>query len=123
MSDDVAHLWRRALAQFEFHRQPTDPTAQDAMNRIAQKCLQLTERPSFSPSNCAIRLVSLSRAELSQLQRFHSRTKGYPSLEAVVVIEVRGKLVVVEGNTRVNRWLDEGRVGPMAALVVTPNAA
>ncbi len=123
MADDLAQLWRQALSQFEFHRQSTDPTALDAMNRIAQKCLHLDQRPSFGPSNCKIRSVWLSRAELSQLHRFHPRTKGYPSTEAVVVMDVGGKLVVVEGNTRINRWLEEGRAGPFAALVVTPNAA
>jgi hypothetical protein len=123
MSDDGAHLWKRALAQFEFHRQNTDPTALDAMNRIAQKCLYLAERPSFSPENCTIRAASLTRTELSQLKRFHPRTKGYPSLEPVVVIESGSDLVVVEGNTRVNRWLEEGREGPFPTLIVAPAAA
>jgi len=123
MADDGAQLWKRALAQFEFHRQRTDPTALDAMNRIAQKCLHLAARPSFGPANCAIRAASVSRTELSQLRRFHPRTKGYPSFEPVVVIESGSDLIVVEGNTRVNRWLEERREGPFPMLIVTPAAA
>jgi hypothetical protein len=123
MADDGVKLWKSALAQFEFHRQSTDPTALDAMNRIAQKCLNLAAKPSFSPATCSIRAASLSRTELSQLKRSHQRTKGYPSTEAVVVIEFSGYLVVVEGNTRVNRWLEEGREGPFLTLIVTPAAA
>ena len=123
MSSDTAALWRGIFAQFKWHQQPTDATPQDAMNRIAQKCLYLPERHSFDPSNCSVRSESLSKGDLDQLRTFHCRAIGYPSADPVVVIEWHGHRVVIEGNTRVNRWRTEETRGPFPAIFVVPNAA
>jgi hypothetical protein len=123
MSTDEATLWKSIHGQFRHHRQSADRTPQDAMNRVAQKCLCLAERRSFDPSNCTVRSLLLTKRELHDLRTFHCRTNGYPSREPIVVLEWNGHRVVIEGNTRVNRWRAEAPDGPFPAIFVTPNAA
>ena len=123
MNSDTAALWQSILDQFKWHQQPTDPTPQDAMNRVAQKCLFLRERRSLGPGDCSVRAVSLAKEDLRQLRTFHCRVIGYRSVEPVVVLEWYEHRVVIEGNTRVNRWRTEEDSGPFHAILVTPNDA
>ena len=57
---------------------------------------------------------------LLELEVYHARTTGYPSIEPVVVIVWQDRSVVIEGNTRVNKWRCSGSTGPFPAIVVTP---
>jgi hypothetical protein len=123
MSSDAADLWRNIYGQFSHHQGPTDPTPRDAMNRIAQKCLYLASRSSLGPENCTVRLVQVTKRELHDLRTFHCRPNGYPSLEPIVALEWNGHRVVIEGNTRTNRWRTTDGEGPFPVILVTPAAA
>jgi hypothetical protein len=90
-----------------------------ALDRIAAKCLHL----SFNPSNCSVRETVLSLDELRPLKRYHTRDQLDPQYEhgAIVVLVYHGERVVIDGNTRVNKWVNEHSTTPRSALIIEPN--
>lgn len=113
-------LWEQVYATFEAHRLRTDPDAQAALNRIAAKCLGLSEVRSFDPSNCRVRRELLRQEALRTLKRYHQRKEPLRDYEPIVVIEWRGRSWVVDGNTRVNKWIADGAPQPRSAIIITP---
>ena len=119
--NDSESLWRCIHAQFAFHRKSTDPDAQAAMDRVAKKCLRLPAAPSFNSANCTVREVPFSREDLAELEVYHPRVNGYPSSDPIVVLIWGVRKVVIEGNTRVNRWRAGSGSPPFPAILVMPN--
>ena len=70
---DAAVLWRRIHAAFAAHRMPGDPTPQSALERIAQKCLDLPKRCAFDASRCTVHEELLSAEALTSLKLYHDR--------------------------------------------------
>lgn len=121
MSGNVQELWRQIHNSFEYHRKPTDPDAQSAMDRIAMKCLGLPVRRSFNATNCRVREELLSAASLFNLQTYHNRTTPHPLGDGpVVVLAYDGAKVVIDGNNRVNSWRADNQKGPFRAIFVEP---
>jgi hypothetical protein len=119
--DYPGRLWQRIHAAFEGHRKRTDPTAQAALERIAEKCLGLPGRQSFNASNCLVREVELLPQELSDLRVYHSRDRPARDGGDIVLIRYQGCLVVLDGNNRVNRWRTQSVPGPFKAIVIEPS--
>jgi hypothetical protein len=118
-------LWRRIYESFHFHRfsvKPPDPDSQTALNRIAAKCIGVPGR-SFDPSTCSVRAQVLSVEQLRQLRLHHTRSRPQRDEQPIVVLSFEGQLYVVDGNTRVNRWLADGSSQPRAAIIIEPGQA
>ena len=118
--DYESELWRQVQASFEPHRLPTDKTAQAALNRIAQKCRKTPEWRPFDEATCTIREQTLEARELAKLTRFHNRKTPAWVCEPIVVLEIDGKLLVIEGNKRVNKWIAERASPPRRAIILAP---
>jgi hypothetical protein len=124
----IDSLWCQARTAFEFHRYgvtPRDSDAQTALNRIAAKCLNLSAPQHFDSTNCGIRHVFIEPGDLPHLERYHSRNmpaRGYEDIEPIVIVEIERRRVVIDGNTRVNRWIARGKSKRTSAIIITPNS-
>lgn len=105
---------------FEYHRKDADQNAQSALDRIAMKCLGLSERKSFNPDNCSIREENLSLGNLGDLVVYHDRTRPKKMAGPIVVLVYNGRRFVIEGNTRANSWRARMYKGPFTALILEP---
>jgi hypothetical protein len=116
-------LWEEIFRALEFHRyrqgHPADVSAQAALNRIAAKCLGTSER-TFEPSNCRVHKEFLTTQQLTGLKRYHPRCSPARDCEPIVVIEFNGFKWVIDGNTRVNKWIETGSQNMRCAIVITP---
>ena len=88
-------LWGLVHTAFEAHRRrPADVDAHTAFERVAQKCLGLSERRHFNAENSDIQLKSLSRGDLDDVTVYHDRSKpqGNPGLHhgPLVKIDIGG---------------------------------
>jgi hypothetical protein len=117
---DSPELWRRVHAAFEGHSR-NDPSTQAGLERIAKKCLGLTERRPFNQTNCTIRAEVFHPEQLASLVRYHDRTKPQREGQAIVVLEYQGRRFVIDGNNRVNKWVAEKRLEPFEAIVIAAN--
>lgn len=118
-------LWGLIHTAFEAHRRrPADVDGHTAFERVAQKCLGLTERRHFNAENSDIRLESLSRVDLDDVTVYHDRSnpKGNPKSHhgPLVMIDIDGNRYAIDGNNRVNLWRDSDMDGPYDAIIVTP---
>ena len=118
MSDPV-ELWRQIHESFKGHIIPGfDSDAQAAMDRVAMKCLGY----SFNNTNCMVREesldgVSLHKLKLRPRQTTEPRHPGGP----IVVLRYGGEMYVIDGNRRVNAWIEQKSKGPFRAIVVEPH--
>ena len=120
-----AELWERVHASFEWHRKAArEPDTQTTLNRIAAKCIakraDATATRSFDASNCVVREERLSVDELCELERYHDRAVPARDVEPIVVLAYQGRNIVIEGNTRVNKWCAEGGSKLRSAIFVEP---
>jgi len=115
---EAHELWERIYAAFKPHRMPTDPTPQAALNRIAAKCLKTEQRRSFDPSNCVVRQEVLSVDELRQLELFHNRPFPQRCDDPIIVLVCEERRVVIDGNNRVNKWVQAGASEPRLAIII-----
>lgn len=116
---DTEILWQRIHEAFLAHSRH-DPSPQAALDRIAQKCLGLSERRSFAASNCAVRATQISAAELSAIVVCHNRSEPKWNSGALVILHYEDRNYAVDGNNRINRWLKDGREGPFEAIIIKP---
>ena len=117
--NDAVELWRQIHESFKHHIIPGfDSSAQAAMDRVAMKCLVF----SFNATNCTVREVILDGASLHELERKHERTKPRHPGGPIVVLLYEGKKYVIDGNRRVNVWIERKFRGPVRAIVVEPYA-
>jgi len=115
---DESHLWTQIHTAFEGHRQHTDPDAHTAFERVAQKCLFLSERRAFNSDNCTVVVESLSLEDLNELRVFHNRGNPKGDLAPIVIIEDGEDRVVIDGNNRVNLWRATGIPGSFESIIV-----
>ncbi len=115
---DECHIWKRIHAAFEGHRQHTDPDAQTAFERVAQKCLFLSERRAFNSDNCTVVEESLNAEDLKELRVFHTRPGPKWNFDPIVVMEDGADRVVIDGNKRVNLWRETAVQGPFEEIIV-----
>lgn len=116
MSDTDA-LWVRVRAAFEAHQIPgIDHTPQMALDRIAAKCIHL----SFNDSNCTVREECLLLDELRQLRRYHDNVHPKRDSGPIIVLVYEGQRFIIDGNKRVNKWVEQGSAEPRSALIIEP---
>ena len=112
---DADILWRQIHAAFEAHRIPgIDRTPQMAMDRIAAKCIGF----SFSPDNCEVDEEVLSLDNLKQLKRYHKEANPARNDEPIIVLVYDGDRFVIDGNKRVNKWVNDEDATSRRALIV-----
>jgi hypothetical protein len=123
MSTPQTDLWQEAFNAFKAHHRGNDDE-QATLNRIAAKCLakraDAAVTNSFDPSNCEIREEHLALDQLNELERYHDRRVPSRDVEPVIVLEYEGRRVLIDGNTRVNKWLSEGGTRLRRAIVIKP---
>ena len=108
-------LWSQIHAAFKAHQIPRiDQTPQMAMDLIAAKCIGL----SFNPDNCDVNEVMLSLDDLKQLKRYHKEANPKRDGDAIVVLVHDGYQFVIDGNKRVNKWVNDEDATPRRALIV-----
>lgn len=120
-----AELWALVHEAFEAHRQrPADVDAHTAFERVAQKCLGLSERRHFNAENSDIRMESLSRGDLDDVIVYHERSnpQGRPEIHhrPIVIIEIGEGRFAIDGNNRLNLWRDSNQFGPFEVIIVEP---
>ena len=120
MNDNIGNLRAKVHRAFEPHAK-RDPSPQDALERIAQKCLGLEQRHPFNSGNCSVRVESLTPNDLGSLVVYHTRSRPLRDGGPLVLLEVGGRRVVIDGNNRINLWRAERAPGPFEALVIVPN--
>src|SRR2546430_8600351 len=118
-------LWAQVYESFKWHVNAfTDSGPQDTLNRIAAKCMtkkaDAVATRSFDPSNCFLREARLSPEQLTQLDRYHERRVPQFEVEPVVVLRYEGRGIVIEGNTRVNKWCAEGGSRLRSVIFIEP---
>jgi hypothetical protein len=117
-------LWQLALAAFKGHAtSPRTPDLQIALNRIAAKCIAKQPAPvaqSFDPSNCSVHERQLLPEQLCELERYHCRSTTENDQEPVVVLLYYGRKIVIDGNTRVNKWCADGDSRLRSVIFITP---
>ena len=119
MSDTDA-LWKRVDDAFKDHRiRLEDQTPQVNLNRIAAKCIGIR----FDSSNCTVHEEWLSPDELRRLKRFHDDNQPSRDWGSIVVLVYKGERVVIDGNKRVNKWVNEESTVLRSALIIEPHGA
>ena len=119
MSDTDA-LWERVHDAFKAHQiEGIDHTTQMALDRIAAKCLRL----SFNLLNCTVREEFLSLDDLRGLKPYHDEDQPSQDWGSIVVLIYKGERVVIDGNKRVNKWVNEESTVLRSALIIEPHGA
>jgi hypothetical protein len=80
-----------------------------AVNRAAAKCLDEEESRSFNPTTCKVREIYLPIEELAKAERYHKRLKPQREDGPIILLNVGGKTVVIDGNNRINKWERKGK--------------
>src|SRR5437867_13117121 len=111
MAEDI-ELWKRIHEAFKAHCGPSDRDAQDALERVAAKCLHAPKRQALNASNCNVWEEKISFDSLAELQVYHSRASPLRSDMPIVVLFHQGHRVVIDGNNRVNAWRAQQAPGP-----------
>ena len=120
---DVNVLWTQVHGAFKAHQiAPTDRTPQIAMNRIAAKCIGLSLIPDcgefFSQDNCDVYEEVLSLDDLKRLKRYHTRANPLLNGDPIIVLLYGEDRYVIDGNNRVNKWVNDEDPTPRRALIV-----
>jgi hypothetical protein len=122
MSTSQDELWRAVHAAFPY----TSDVVQAEINRIAAKCLKKAGveagLDAVDSSTCDVIEVGMTGNELASLIRYHDRAKLTGRSTPIVVVRTDGKDIVIEGNNRVNNWVNCGDVTTRRVLVIIPRA-
>jgi hypothetical protein len=118
--EDTKRLWEEIRVAFEAHRTSSDRDAVAALNRISVKCLGLTRPIPLEPENTTVTTELISPSELQDLVLYHPRAKPLSSHEPIVLVMWRGRRFVLDGNTRVNMWLQSAEPVSRQAIVLRP---
>jgi hypothetical protein len=120
--NESSRLWDEIRAAFEPHRVGADRDAVAALNRISVKCLGLDRPIPLEPSNTIVSEELLAPGEFRNLVLYHRRSKPLRSHEPIVIVTWAGKRFVLDGNTRVNMWLQGDQLVPRRAIVLQPRS-
>jgi len=116
---DVKSLWEEIYAAVWPHRMTaTDTTPQAVLNRLAAKVLRTEQRRTFDPSTCLVRQELLSPEALRELQVYHDRKSPKRWDGPIIVLVCKGRRIVVDGNNRVNSWLQAGESHSRRAIII-----
>jgi hypothetical protein len=111
-------LWQAVYAAFPY---PSD-RVQSEINRIASKCLKKalgwTQPVVLDASTGDVREELIHAKDLPGLICHHSRTNVTNRTTPIVIVQASGTLIVIEGNNRVNKWVNEGNLNPCRALII-----
>jgi hypothetical protein len=122
MSTSQDDLWKAVHAAFPY----TSDVVQAEINRIAAKCLKKAGVQAgvvaVDSSTCDVIEVDMAGKELASLIRYHDRTRLTGRSTPIVVVRTDGKDIVIEGNNRINNWVNCGDVTTRRVLVIIPRA-
>lgn len=115
-------LWSEVLAAFERHiwKERGDTDALSALNRIAAKVLAPLLLKPLEPANTVIRRVTLSPKGVQALRTYRENAPE-PAMdrEPIVLLEIAGRYVILDGNRRVGKWRKDQDQRSRAALILT----
>jgi hypothetical protein len=118
--------WRRVYDAFP-NSELGPEASQRKLDRIARKCIiaAIGHSPleTYSPTTCDVTEQVITREDLNRLLRFHDRAEHKGKTTPMVVVELEGQRIVVEGNSRVNAWVKGTEPASRVALVISPKVA
>jgi hypothetical protein len=115
--DKSASLW--ALAYQTLRPKKSDPTPNACLNRLVNERLTGVSTIQVNEKTAAIREEIWPTEQLSVLERKHKKKIENEDNRPIVVVEMRDRKLLIDGNHRVNRWLSTGKHGQHRVLLIT----
>ena len=125
-------LWSLVAAQFQHHLNNGDQHWEDSLNRIAREHFgELAFR--VNSDTCSVADTILYQDTEPRLESHHDRRHPHVLNLPIVAMHHESRVVLLEGNTRVNAWksLAKNRPDPdpadhndvgLSAIIITPKA-
>jgi hypothetical protein len=114
-SDDPAFLASEVLRVIGVDRKRTE-TAIQRINRLIRE--QLPDAPILTEATLLVSRRTLSLDELRAIKPWHERRKPKFLDVPLVLAEMGGRLILIDGANRRNHFLHIGKPGPFDALVI-----
>jgi hypothetical protein len=119
---DQKTIWKHIHASFKGHmKRGVDLSEQMALDRVAAKCIH-RDGLSFNESNCLVREEMLTLDQLEKLKRHHQGVGIHRLYEnqPIIVLIFESNRIVIDGNHRVNTWVQQQSTTPRFAFVIEP---
>lgn len=95
-------LW--GLVHGTLNPKRSDASPNVCLNRLANERLS-GAKIALNPDTAVVREERWLASDLTRLDRKHGRTHDFEDDRPIVVLEHEGRLILVDGNHRVTRWL------------------
>ena len=118
MSDDQQTLW--GLVYKTLKPKATDASPNACLNRLTNERLSGVPCVYLNEKTAVVRRAHWSTEGLSALDRKHKRMHDFEDDRPIVVVEYRGRKILIDGNHRVTRWLTTHAVKRHEVLLITP---
>jgi hypothetical protein len=122
-------LWYHVTDALQYHRKKkkrTDATSIDVLNRLTREAVRTETKEalkfSVTPSSSTIRRELWPIARLTALRTRHAKTEPKDETRPIVLVEWQGCFLVIDGNTRINKWRKEGQTGFHSVIIIAPSA-
>ena len=113
-----SELWDLVYGALWWERKDASPTA--CLNRLTNERLS-GSKLALDPTTAEVREEWWQTNELSRLERKHNKVHDFDDDRPIVVVEFEGRLILVDGNHRVTRWLASGHNVERQLLIVHPH--
>lgn len=112
-----SELW--ALVNETLWWKPKDASPAACLNRLTNERLS-GAKVALGPGTAVVREERWLTYELSRLERKHSKAHDFDDNRPIVVVEFDGRLILVDGNHRVTRWIASGHNVERQLLIIRP---
>ena len=113
----MSELWKRALGAVLPHHPPA--AAFEQLTKLANERFDDATWPPVNERDWTIRSEMWSPRELEFPERKHSDAYLPQYDGPLVVVEFKGRVLLVDGTHRVNYWIENGFPAQREVLVVT----
>ena len=111
-------LWRLAYSSLEHHRKAKDHSANAVLNRLVNERFPSGPRLELNETTCVVSEHEYSTRELESFEKWHDRDTPARDGGSIVIVECRGRHLLIDGNNRVNRWIQENSSDLHNAIVI-----
>lgn len=113
--EDAAFLVSEVLRVIGVDRKRSETTIQH-INRLTRE--QLPDAPIMTEQTLCVSRCTLTVDELRAIKPWHERRKPKYLDGPLVIAELAGRVVIIDGANRRNHFLHTGEPGPFEALVI-----
>lgn len=110
-----AELWTLAYATLIPKR---DDSRAETLNRLANERFDGMSALELNARTCSIREEVWATELFREVEPKHAGADPKRDGGVIIVVECRGRKLLVDGNNRVNRWLKEGSRDSHRVLVI-----